>query len=662
MKINFPAGQMDAFSSVTIQPGHLCPLNREPQIDLPVAPPSSGENLHLSDENSQPQGNNRLSALADLANQVKPGAAEFNQQKQTSAQGASAAGAQRTTRTPQSKKKKLTVLYYGAGDCELEGFMAQNLIDMEKMGSSKDMNLLAQVDRGTDPDLDYGGQAGCARYYLNKSDNPEKINSPVLKDLGDTDSADPKVFQKFVAQGMKDYPAEKYIVLVHGHGMGATGLLPDDTSGTEMSLPGFSGALKNAENQAGVKKDQVVLGVQACKMGTAEFAYEMKDSATKLVASESCITEENSWFMDKILADKDLPDKSVDQIAEHLFKTNTAGGTDTLSLIDLKQMPELKAKVVNFIQSARQSQVPPEKLKALMEVESRFRDPNIGSNDGNFLTSDFQSLARRIAQDPEIQDQKLKKAAGDLEGTLKKAVVASSHIDKVDFKENCNGLGIMVTDCQAFKDRYAYDRTTFDRDTGWGEFTTNYAYGIKLEQVDGELSAGNQAKSQQLKDLAEFSHKAKTGLQDKNDDGVSKEIEDDHDLWCDLMEKSQPGSHKDCLNAVGSVLGCVACGPREEKRSGYRGVLEVASAFKAGEINHQTLAQGARNVLEAGKEQSPQARLAMEKKSVSLLHTLGVITNNDKMINIENYCLKEPHKALEYIAKLDEEPGKAPQP
>lgn len=682
MKINnigstMPGTALSAAAGLT--PKSILP--QETSLSRPAA--AQGEGLHLSEECRQEQpatatGTNRLAAFLDRVKDSRqnPAGADKTlpqtgrektgpaENKTHSAQGAAFSASGKTARADQAgragkpKKKKLTVLYYGAADNDLEWAHAQALIDMEQTGSTKDMNLLAQIDRPQDYDSAYGGKAGATRYFLQKSDNDEKISSPVLKDLGNADSADPKVFKDFIARGMKDYPAEKYLVICGGHGMGPTGLLPDDTSGTEMSLTGFGKALNEAEQEAGVKKDQVALGVHACKMGTAEFAYEVKDSASKLLVSESCTTSEHSWFMDKILADKNLADKDIDQIAESIFKSNTKCGTDTQSLLDLKQMPELKDKVKNFVSAAKTSGVAPEKLKALMEVKSRFHDPNVQADDSLFLSSDFKSLARNVSRDAEIKEKSpaLHKASLELEGTLNKTIVASSHIDRTEFQENCQGLGVLVTDRQDLLKKYGCDKTAFARDTGWTEFTSNYASGVKMEQVAQELSGGREQESPQLKDLAEYSQKTKGSLAAKNDDELSEQIGDDHDLWAQLKDSSEPGASKDCMEATGAVLREVANGPREGRRAGWQGVMEVTSAFKDGKINNQTLAQGARNLLDAEKNAglSEHEKNYMQEKGYVLLSAYGAITGDEKMINISNYHLNEPKAGLEQIAKMDQ--------
>ncbi len=126
----------------------------------------------------------------------------------------------RTTRAPRTARKAIpakakgnaswTVLVYLAGDNNLDGAGATDLLEMKKVGSSASINVVAQFDRA-------GHQEATKRYLLRKGTT---LAADVVGELGETNTGDPKVLKDFLTWGIKTYPAQHYLAVLWNHGAG----------------------------------------------------------------------------------------------------------------------------------------------------------------------------------------------------------------------------------------------------------------------------------------------------------------------------------------------------------------------------------------------------------------------------------------------------------
>jgi hypothetical protein len=109
-----------------------------------------------------------------------------------------------------AKPKRWTVLVYLAGDNDLDSAGAIDLDEMKRVGSTDDVNVVAQFDRS-------GRKARTIRYYLRKGTTRAQ---DVVQSLGETNTGDPAVLANFLNWGMRAYPAEHYLVALWNHGSG----------------------------------------------------------------------------------------------------------------------------------------------------------------------------------------------------------------------------------------------------------------------------------------------------------------------------------------------------------------------------------------------------------------------------------------------------------
>src|SRR4030042_1528356 len=121
-------------------------------------------------------------------------------------------------------------------------------------------------------------------------------------DLGEANMGDQATLTNFLEWGMMSFPADNYMVVLWGHGGGWDGAVCwDETDGYDaLTLDELQTALNMSEQDTGDWIDAV--GFDACLMGMAEVAYEIRDCTDVLVFSEETVPWDG-WPYDTIMAD-----------------------------------------------------------------------------------------------------------------------------------------------------------------------------------------------------------------------------------------------------------------------------------------------------------------------------------------------------------------------
>ncbi len=184
-------------------------------------------------------------------------------------------------------EKEWTFILYGAADNDLEPFIESDLNELESVGSTEDVNLVAMLDTA----------AGASRYYLEQDDDLFALRSARF-DLGAVDSGSSLTLDAFVSWAMTSFPARHYAVVISGHGGGnPREVAPDFSTGNAMSPRELMEALDRVRQTTHRRVD--VFGADACLMQTIEVAFELRDSVDNIVGSQN--TEPGSgWPYDEL--------------------------------------------------------------------------------------------------------------------------------------------------------------------------------------------------------------------------------------------------------------------------------------------------------------------------------------------------------------------------
>ncbi len=361
-------------------------------------------------------------------------------------------------------KKKWTVLLYSAADNNLETALVKDVAELESVGSSNEMNLVAQLDRGDRPSSLSGGWDGCKRFYLTKDDDRSTINSPALADLGQVNMSDPKVLSDFIQWGMKEFPAENYILIMSDHGAGWPGALQDISHNDFASTPSLKDGIMDAEKKTGQKIN--IIGFDACLMASTEVAHELSNAGDFLVASQN--TEGgDGWPYSKIFSDK-VASKMQQALSSKLdvnprevakAMVNESKGfpsISTLAAMDLAKMPELTQASDKFAQTMMNSGLTADDKAEIKKL--------INQTKSWYGFKDQYQFAEKLVNDPAIKNDDLKAAAKEMMASINNVIIAEQHSSA---HNGAHGLSIEMNNAQVSKPTYG--DLQFAKDTKWDE-------------------------------------------------------------------------------------------------------------------------------------------------------------------------------------------------
>ena len=221
---------------------------------------------------------------------------------------------------------KLTLMLYMAADNDLESYAIQNLKAMEHAKFEK-VNVLVLLDRsdGYDETNDNWTDTRLFKVQHDKTDGNFIISKRLscaplgLSDQTETelDMANPSVLKSFIEFSKSEYPAEKYALIIWGHGTGWRGraVAVDDRSQTYMSLSDLGNALQD--------HGLSVIGFDTCFGGVLENLYELKSCAEYTAACPG-VTPGSGWDYDELLSSLDISDFSPLSITKLMAESSTA--------------------------------------------------------------------------------------------------------------------------------------------------------------------------------------------------------------------------------------------------------------------------------------------------------------------------------------------------
>ena len=252
------------------------------------------------------------------------------------------------------------ILAYLAADNDLEGKLLDDLREMERVGSQPGaVEILAQIDRARGHDRSAGNWTGTRRYHVTKSTTPDVIGSPLLADLGETNTGAPGVLADFIAFGATQFPsrATMLVLSTHGYGVFGPGSMPSpirrrpsrglayDVGSIDcLDNRELTQALAGAHTALGRPVD--IVGMDACYMTMVEVAYQLREHARILVGSQE-IEPLEGWPHAGVLGDLVArPTMTAHELATTIVRRYVAcyagGKTNaTQSAIDLGKLNDL---------------------------------------------------------------------------------------------------------------------------------------------------------------------------------------------------------------------------------------------------------------------------------------------------------------------------------
>jgi hypothetical protein len=193
----------------------------------------------------------------------------------------------------------LVMLYQDADDQILEQDIYVDLNEAERVGSSGNVQVVAQIDRYQSGYSGDGNWVGAKRFHITRDNDLTRVASEQVADLGEVDMSDPRTLVDFATWAIKTYPADKYALILSDHGMGWPGGWTDPTASNrarpnvpiaealpnQMFLMEIDDALGQIRANTGVDKFEM-LGLDACLMSGIEVLQSLEPHARYAVTSE----------------------------------------------------------------------------------------------------------------------------------------------------------------------------------------------------------------------------------------------------------------------------------------------------------------------------------------------------------------------------------------
>ena len=200
-----------------------------------------------------------------------------------------------TAATAVAPKAAWTVMVYLDANNDLERPLIKNLEEMLAVGSTSAVNVIVLAARHPGGDGKYTNKAvaNLPNWTSAKLLRVEKNRLRELADWGAVDMGDPAQLTRLMQDATRDFPADRYGLIIGDHGMDWAGVAVDELASDvdNLSLDEVAAAFKQATKATGRFE---LIGFDACLMGNLEVARTLAPYARYLVASEE-IEPADGW-------------------------------------------------------------------------------------------------------------------------------------------------------------------------------------------------------------------------------------------------------------------------------------------------------------------------------------------------------------------------------
>jgi clostripain len=427
-----------------------------------------------------------------------------------------------------SKAGSWTVmLYQDADDQVLEQDIFTDFNEAERIGSTDQVHIVAQLDRFRGAFAGDGNWSSTRRYYVTQDDDLNAIHSQLVAE-GEADMSDPATLVDFATWAMKTFPADHYVLILSDHGMGWPGGWTDhdpasstaeraplaQVVGNAMYLDQVDTALGQIRQQAGIDKFDII-GMDACLMGQLEVLSSLEPHARYAITSEEtepalgwaytaflqALTQNpgmSAADLSKLVVQSYITDdqRIVDNQARAQFLYELGGsgasadqlaqvlGKDaTLSAVDLSKVPALMNSVNNLsyaMQNADQSEIASARSYALSFTSVFGKSvPPAYLDLGNFV-----QILRQQSSDANVQ-QLSNQVLTDIRGAL----IAEKHGSG---KKGATGVAIYFPNSSLYRSPYSGPQSytivanRFTQNSLWDDFLAFHYNGRSFDSATRE--------------------------------------------------------------------------------------------------------------------------------------------------------------------------------
>jgi len=288
-----------------------------------------------------------------------------------------------------------TVMVYLDGDNNLEEYAINDFLEMAQIGSTSQVQVVVQLDRISGYDTRYDNWTEANRFYVTQGMTPKRSNA--IADWGDgkggreVNMGSPDTLVDFVSWAMQNYPASHYALILWDHGNGwkevettlnvLRGQLswvssPSERRKIKERIKELEGRLNRWKIEKSVCTDNSsgydslslqelrwaleqlpgalnIIGFDACLMAMIEVAYEIRNFARVMVASQADEAGDG-WPYDTILLElKNNPFLEAEELAtlmvERYWEEYGQAGPATLSAVNLQGIFDLRQALDSLV-------------------------------------------------------------------------------------------------------------------------------------------------------------------------------------------------------------------------------------------------------------------------------------------------------------------------
>lgn len=431
------------------------------------------------------------------------------------------------------------LLYQDADDKVLEQDIIMDFNEAERVGSSDQVNIVAQVDRYAGGYTGDGNWSGTKRFYLTQDNDLTRIKSKQLADLGEVNMSSVNTLVDFVSWGVKNYPADKYVLILSDHGMGWPGGWTDGDSGntpvnSRIPLVSRLGnmlytnqleqALNQIQSQVGVGQFEV-LGMDACLMSHLEVLDMLAPYARYAIVSQETEPSLGWAYTSFLSALKANPEMSGADLGREVVDTyitddqriqddqarreflrqgspmgglfdvqdvqpaqlaNQIGQSSTLAAIDLSAISNVMSSLNSLafnLQSIDQNGI----------ARARSYAQSFTSVFGQEIPPSYLDLGNLVSLiKKQTSNEEVIQSANQVLAAIKKAVVAEKHGPK---KPGATGISIFFPNSQIYRNpvagaaSYTAVANRFAANSLWDDFMAFHYAGRSFEADSRSVAA-----------------------------------------------------------------------------------------------------------------------------------------------------------------------------
>ena len=287
--------------------------------------------------------------------------------------------------TPTVKpKKKWTVMVWLNADNNLEGAGLSDVNEMELVGSTRDLNIVVQIDRCKGHSTVEGNWSGARRYYVMKDEDQGNIRSPLIEDVGEADMASANELSAFGCWTVEHYPADRYMLVIWNHGSGWQGISSDDDSFYHLSTPEMTQAVTSiAKRMNELQPEKFRLDIvdhDACLMALIEVGYELEEAAEIFVASQQLEPGDGMPYDEYLAPLAANPDMETEALArlmvEKFVLSYVRNGSQNPGRRDIVTATQSAVRTSNLVPLVKAVDALAKRLLGDFQLYSKLRDEN----------------------------------------------------------------------------------------------------------------------------------------------------------------------------------------------------------------------------------------------------------------------------------------------